>query len=40
MTPQEIIQEAYNDENDVTAWLIDPLEVADEIEVINKVEEE
>lgn len=40
MTPQEVIQQAYNDPQDFTAWMIDPREVSEEVKVINRVEEE
>lgn len=39
MTPEQVISQAYNDPDDFTAWMIEPREVAAEVEVINQVEE-
>ena len=40
MTPKEIINQAYSDPDDFTAWLIEPREVAAECQIINQAEEE
>ena len=39
MTSQEVISQAYNDPQDFTAWMLNPREVAAEVEIINQAEE-
>lgn len=36
MTPQEVIRESYQDHLDITAWMIDPAELAEAIELLQE----